>query len=79
MNPQADRPTDTHRAAQEALPWLLNGTLDGPELQQVREHLAACPACRADLDALRSLRAAALPDPERAVMLAEPLGSGERP
>ena len=32
-----------------ALPWLLNGSLDAAERRQVREHLIACPQCRAEL------------------------------
>src|SRR5580693_2827468 len=30
----------------ERLPWLLNGTLDAAERQEVEEHLRSCPACR---------------------------------
>lgn len=32
-----------------ALPWLLNGSLEAAERRLVREHLIACPACRAEL------------------------------
>lgn len=56
---------DPHRAAQAALPWLLNGTLAGEERAGVERHLQECAPCRADLDALRALRAgAAQPDPD---------------
>ncbi|MBQ5946476.1 zf-HC2 domain-containing protein [Massilia sp. ST3] len=66
MNPHAGMATqDAHRAAQEALPWLLNGTLAGAERSAVERHLDACAQCRAELDALRGLRAAARqPDPD---------------
>jgi hypothetical protein len=49
---------DAHREAQEALPWLANGSLAGTELERVQAHLQACAACRADLAALHTLRAA---------------------
>ncbi len=47
-----------HREAQEALPWLANGSLAGSELERVQAHLKGCAACRADLAALHTLRAA---------------------
>ncbi|WP_020655483.1 zf-HC2 domain-containing protein [Massilia niastensis] len=56
---------DAHRAAQEALPWLLNGTLASAERDLVERHLQDCAQCRADLDLLRGMRAAASrPEPE---------------
>ena len=56
---------DAHQAAQAVLPWLLNGTLAGEERAGVERHLQECAPCRADLDALRALRAsAAQPDPD---------------
>ncbi|MGJ7918620.1 zf-HC2 domain-containing protein, partial [Massilia sp. LXY-6] len=68
-------PDDTfsaeHRAAQDALPWLANGTLDGAEQDRLRTHLRSCAQCREDLDLLHAVRAAGpgpAPDcdPERA-------------
>jgi len=61
-----------HRATQEALPWLLNGTLGGAELEAAQAHLRDCAPCRADLASLRRLREAAAAsdphcDPERAL------------
>jgi hypothetical protein len=47
-----------HREAQEVLPWLANGSLAGSELERVQAHLKGCAACRADLAALHTLRAA---------------------
>jgi hypothetical protein len=47
-----------HRAAQEALPWLANGTLDGAERERVEAHLRGCARCRDELDLLMALRAA---------------------
>lgn len=53
-----------HRATQEALPWLLNGTLAGAELEAAQAHLRDCALCRGDLASLRRLReAGAAPDP----------------
>jgi hypothetical protein len=40
----------------EHLPWLAAGQLDGEEEAQVRRHLADCPECRRELDALLSMR-----------------------
>jgi len=45
-----------HREAQDLLPWLANGRLDGAELQRVQAHLDTCATCRADLDALCTLQ-----------------------
>jgi anti-sigma factor RsiW len=45
-----------HREAQDLLPWLANGRLDGAELQRVQSHLATCATCRADLDMLYTLQ-----------------------
>jgi hypothetical protein len=47
-----------HRAAQEALPWLANGTLDGAERERVEAHLQACADCRDELALLQAMRAA---------------------
>ena len=60
-----------HRTAQEALPWLANGTLGDGERDRLRAHLRACARCRDDLELLQALRAAGpgpAPDcdPERA-------------
>ncbi|MBD8655119.1 zf-HC2 domain-containing protein [Oxalobacteraceae sp. CFBP 13730] len=53
-----------HREAQDLLPWLANGRLDGAELQRVQAHLATCATCRADLDTLYTLQDVAdLPPP----------------
>lgn len=60
-NPGGD---DAHRATQENLPWLLSGRLDEADRALAEDHVRACAACRADLAALRRLRAAAgQPDP----------------
>jgi len=53
-----------HREAQDLLPWLANGRLDGAELQRVHAHLNTCATCRADLDTLYTLQDVAdLPPP----------------
>jgi len=57
-----------------ALPWLLNGSLEAAERREVREHLIACPGCRAELARTREVlatvqagRAAAAGEPAAAV------------
>ncbi|GAB3455453.1 hypothetical protein GCM10027321_07960 [Massilia terrae] len=74
MNLNADIAGEAaHRAAREALPWLLNGSLEGGELDAVRAHVRSCALCRQELNQLRNLREAAqaspVPaiDPERAL------------
>lgn len=57
MNDLANR--TTHQAAQQLLPWLLAGTLDGGERAMVEQHLQGCAQCRDDLAWQRRLRAAA--------------------
>jgi hypothetical protein len=58
MNPHRDRATARHAEVQDVLPWLANGTLAGTELERVRAHVETCADCRADLAALRTVRAA---------------------
>jgi hypothetical protein len=74
MNPYVDSVADDarHREAQDALPWLANGTLDGTELERVQSHVETCALCRADLAVLRTVHAAGPGtdldwDPERAL------------
>ena len=50
---------DEHQAAQELLPWFVNGTLDADEAAQVGAHVAQCSACQADVAAQTQWRAAA--------------------
>jgi len=66
-----------HVEAQDALPWLANGTLAGAELERVQAHVATCEACRADLALLHTARAAGPGpdldwDPERALARLQP-------
>jgi anti-sigma factor RsiW len=61
---RADHPEPgPHAETRELLPWLANGTLTGAELARVEAHLAACPACRAQLEWERGLHAAGQPAP----------------
>lgn len=53
----------------ERLARWLGGELDGVEHEAVETHLAACPACRAEADALTALW--------RDLAAAEPQGAGE--
>ena len=69
--------TEAHLEAQDALPWLANGTLAGAELEQVQAHVASCARCRADLALLHTARAAGPGqdldwDPERALARLQP-------
>ena len=54
---------DPHAEASGLLPWLANGTLAGAELERVQSHVRGCPACRAQLEWERSLRASGQPAP----------------
>jgi anti-sigma factor RsiW len=47
-----------HGEANELLPWLVNGTLDGLERTRVERHVAECVACSQEVDDLRALQAA---------------------
>lgn len=72
MNSPIDRAAARHVDAQDALPWLANGTLAGAELERVQAHVETCADCRADLAALRTVRAAGSGpdldfDPDRAL------------
>jgi hypothetical protein len=63
---------DAHAEAQQLLPWLLAGTLEGAELARVQAHLNSCDRCRADLAWERNVRAAGRQpepalDPDRAL------------
>jgi hypothetical protein len=53
-----------HEAIQALLPWYVNGTLTGPELDVVIQHLAQCVACQADVRHWRSVAAAVHLAPE---------------
>lgn len=44
------------RDAVELLPWLLNGSLEAAERSAVRAHLAACDACRGELELTAAAR-----------------------
>lgn len=44
-----------HEAAFEILPWYVNGTLKGSELQRVERHLRSCVVCRGELTFQREL------------------------
>jgi len=45
-----------HQEAQRLLPWWVNGTLEGDELQWVSRHLAECAHCRQEVEELRRLQ-----------------------
>ena len=79
MSPRADHAAadPLHVEAQDALPWLANGTVAGAELERVQDHVATCAQCRADLALLRTVHAAGPGpdldwDPERALARLQP-------
>ena len=47
--------TPDHREVQELLPWYVNGTLEGKELESLEPHLADCELCRAEIAQQRRL------------------------
>jgi hypothetical protein len=58
-----------HRAADEILPWFVNGTLQGDENTAVEQHVRECARCRREVELLRQLQlvcAADLPAPDAA-------------
>lgn len=46
-----------HEQARALLPWLVNGTLTGEELERVERHVRDCVPCRAELKEQRALHA----------------------
>ena len=48
-----------HRAAQELMPWFVNGTLGADEASSVATHIAACARCQKDAAEQNGLRAVA--------------------
>ncbi len=44
-----------HQQAWESLPWYVNGTLQGDELERVERHVAGCVTCRSELKYLQRL------------------------
>ena len=53
------RDDPAHRDASELLPWLVNGSLGGAERDSVERHVRECVTCRRELEATRTLQAAA--------------------
>lgn len=47
-----------HRAAELLLPWFVNGTLAGEDLDSVKRHLGECARCQREVDRLREMQAA---------------------
>lgn len=48
----------TEIEAQEALPWLVNGTLDSEDAERLRAHLRSCARCRKEFELLQAVRGA---------------------
>jgi anti-sigma-K factor RskA len=50
--------SSVHKVVDAILPWYVNGTLEGEELEGVRRHLRECDLCRREAEWLRELHAA---------------------
>ena len=50
--------SSVHKVVDALLPWYVNGTLEGEELEGVRRHLGECELCRQEADWLRELHTA---------------------
>jgi len=50
-------PSNCRHPARMMLPWAVTGRLEGDDSLQVREHLAGCAECRAELESERRLAA----------------------
>ena len=50
--------SSVHKVVDALLPWYVNGTLEGDELEGVRRHLGECELCRREAEWLRELHAA---------------------
>ena len=55
MNDPETLPAHVHQEV-ALLPWYVNGTLSESDRHQLDRHLAACPACRAELEELTHLK-----------------------
>jgi hypothetical protein len=51
-----------HVAAQELLPWFVNGTLTDAQAESIAAHLAQCERCRNDVAEQAELRGVTLPE-----------------
>ena len=47
-----------HKVADALLPWFVNGTLEGDELDFVQQHVSRCARCQREVEWLRGLHAA---------------------
>jgi len=48
--------SSVHKVVDALLPWYVNGTLEGDELEGVRRHLGECELCRREAEWLRKPR-----------------------
>lgn len=47
-----------HKVVDVLLPWFVNGTLEGDELEFVEQHVSRCARCQSEVEWLRGLHAA---------------------
>jgi anti-sigma factor RsiW len=65
-----------HEAARALLPWYAAGQLNAADSAAVRQHLAACQACRTELEFERRLQAAAALDQDGGATSGGPAPAG---
>ena len=58
MQDRQDQEERLHERIWELLPWHVNGTLSGPEREQVEAHVAECDRCAREVEAGRQMAAA---------------------
>ncbi|HZI93340.1 MAG TPA: zf-HC2 domain-containing protein, partial [Patescibacteria group bacterium] len=56
------RPDECHHPANGLLPWYAKGTLQGAELEWVKDHVESCDSCSYEFE---SLTAPAVNEPEQ--------------
>jgi len=60
--------TSIHHRVIQALPWYVNGSLEGDEAGRVEQHLSVCPTCRSEAEGLAKMfHVHAASTPQRAV------------
>jgi len=53
MHEREDHDERVHQRVWELVPWYVNGTLSGPDLERVEDHLAGCRRCQDEAETCR--------------------------